>query len=148
MNKLQHFKNIIFSLLLIYIWILYNFFDYYNSLKYSFSMLTLYFNFIYGTFFGIGTGLILILLRLAFFAKKNKLKLKLKNNFFYIFSGIFNLNLFIIWFISIFMRIIDLNLGFINLIFANFFISIFILTDIFLLKNTVESEILESEKIQ
>ena len=147
MNKLQHFKNIIFSLLLIYIWILYNFFDYYNSLKYSFSMLTLYFNFINGTFFGIGTGLILILLRLAFFAKKNKLKLKLKNNFFYIFSAIFNLNLFIIWFISIFMKIIDLDLGFTNLIFANFFISIFILIDIYLLKNTVKSEILETEKI-
>ena len=144
MKKLQHFKNIIISLLIIYVWILYNFFDYYDSLKYSLSKLTLYYNFIIGVFFGIGIGLVLIISRIALI-KRNKLKLRLKNNFFYTFLGLFNLNLFIVWFVSIFMRIIDLDIGFTFLILIIFFISVFILIDIYLLKSVAENKMLEHE---
>lgn len=132
MTNLKTYKNISFSLIVIYTWILYNFFDYYNALQYSFSKLTLYFNFLNGMFLSVGLGIFLILMRTTFFRKKNIPKIK--NNFFYIFAGIFNLNLIIIWLISVIMKIIDFDLGIIYLIFMNLIISIFIFADIYLIK--------------
>ena len=129
MNYQEIQKNIIFSLLLIYVWALYNFFDYNESLQYSFSKLTLYFNFLYGIIFSIGLGIILVLLRFTFFRNK-KIK-KLKNNFLYIFSALFNFNFVVIWVISVVMKIIDLDLGIIYLIFVSLMLSIFIFLDIY-----------------
>lgn len=144
MNE-QHLKHTTLSFILINIWTLYNFFDFYSSLKYSMSELTLYFNFIDGFFGAIGIGIFLILLRVSFFRKKNKFKLK--NNFFYVFAGIFNLNIFIIWVISIFMKIIDIDLGATYFILLNLLISIFILVDIYIFKEKVETKNIKEEKI-
>jgi len=131
-NKLKdtkYLQNIAFSLAIMYIWILYVFFDFYDALQYSLAKLTLYFNFINGMFISIGVGLFLLILRITVFRMKNTEKLK--RSFFYIFSALFNLNIGILLLVSLFMKIIDVNSKIFVFLFISFLISTLIFFDLF-----------------
>ena len=68
--KTKLYKNIALSFIVINIWTLYNFFDYYNDFthdKYGMSSMTLFFNFIEGVYVAILFGIVAILLRLTIF---------------------------------------------------------------------------------
>lgn len=136
----KHFKYTTLSLILINIWTLYFFFDYYNAnLKYSMGSLTLFFNFLDFVCYATGAGFLLILLRVTFFRNKNKLKFK--HNFFYILTGIFNLYFSIIWIISIIMNYIKFNLEYTA---GNIIVAIFILVDIYAFKEKANNTDLQT----
>ncbi|TPG36340.1 hypothetical protein [Flavobacterium pectinovorum] len=134
----QHFKHVTLSFILIYIWILYNFFAYYNG---SMSSLTLFFNFLAFVALATGVGILLLLLRITFFRKSKQFQLK--NNFFYTFVGLFNLNLSIIWIISITMKMINLDFEGLSYVLGNVIIAIFILVDLYYFKEKPEIEIIK-----
>lgn len=90
----QYYKNLAITFFLSTIWSVYVFFDYYTD--YSFMPgLTLMFDFFSSAIFAIGLALINIFLR--FYCFRNLNYRKFKDNFFYIFSGFFNIMLFIIY---------------------------------------------------
>ncbi|MBD3584113.1 hypothetical protein [Flavobacterium selenitireducens] len=129
--KKQHFIYTTISFILINIWTLYSFFDYYESAtKYSTGSITLLFNFLDAVMYSIGIGILLILMRLFYF-RKNK-KSKLKNNFFYVFAGLFNLNISAIWVISICQSLIKIENESLYFVLGNFTIAIFILFDLYI----------------
>lgn len=136
----QHFKHIILSLLVIYIWVLYSFFDYYNAG--SMNSLTLFFNFLDSVVLASGFGILLILLRITFFRRKKQFKLK--NNFFYVLAGLFNLNLSIIWIISIIMKMINLSFDGLYYLLGNVIVALYILVDLYYFKQKTEIEITNS----
>ena len=127
MNK-NDFKYTSISLLLINIWTLFGFFYYYTDTGMLSNLVLLVF-YIYSFFFAIGTGIILLLSRVLYF-KKDK-KNKLINNFFYVFAGIFNLNLFIIWLIAIILEILKIGDQTIFCAISSLLISIFIFIDFY-----------------
>ncbi len=126
----HHFRNISLSFVLIYIWVLYSFFNYYNAG--SMSSLTLFFNFLSAVTCAAGIGVTLILLRITFFRKRNQFQFK--NNFFYIMTGLFNLNLSIIWIISITLKMINLDFEGLYFVLGNIIPAIFILVDLYYFK--------------
>jgi hypothetical protein len=101
------FKYATISLLLINIWTLYGFFDYYTEPSGMFHGLGLLIFFVYSLFFGIGIGIILLLSRTLYFKKEKKNKII--NNLFYMFSGIFSLNLFLIWSTAIILKVLSID---------------------------------------
>jgi hypothetical protein len=132
MNR-QHFIFTTLSLVLINIWTLYSFFDYFNSTqKYSTGSMTLFFNFISSTIIVAGIGMLLVFTRIILY--KNRLRFRLKNNFLYIFTGLFNLNISIIWTISLTMGFLKFELEGLQFMLGNFFATIFILIDIYAMK--------------
>lgn len=137
--KNHHFRNIVLSFVLIYIWILYSFFDYYNTD--SMGSLKLFFNFLSSSTCGAVIGVILILLRIIFFRKRNHFQFK--NNFIYIMTGLFNLNFSIIWIVSIILKMINIDFEGLYYVFANIIPAIFILIDLYYFK---EKTILTSNK--
>ncbi|AWA30978.1 hypothetical protein HYN48_13310 [Flavobacterium magnum] len=140
--KERLYKNIALALVAINIWTLYSFFDYYNATKYSMSSLTLFFNFIDSVFAALAIGIIAVILRLTIFRTKRK-KL-LKNNFFYVLCGLFNLNLFIIWIVSLLMKLLPLKLESTYFMLGSLIITIFILFDLFLNKNEIRQMEIEN----
>lgn len=100
------FKYATISLLLINIWTLYGFFDYYTDTG-MLSGLGLLVFFVYSLLFGIGIGIILVLSRILYFKKEKKNKII--NNLFYMFSGIFSLNLFLIWSTAIILKVVSID---------------------------------------
>ena len=139
MNR-QHFIFTTVSFVLINIWTLYSFFDYFNSTQeYSTGSLTLFFNFIGSAIIAAGIGIILVITRIILF--KSRYRFRVKNNFFYIFSGLFNLNISIIWTISLIMEFLKFELDGLQFMLGNFFVAIFILIDIYAMKpkNKIES---------
>ena len=132
MNK-QHFIFTTLSFVLINVWTLYSFFDYYNSAQeYSTGSMTLFFNFIGSAIIAAGIGIILVLTRIILY--KSKQRFRLKNNFFYILVGLFNLNISIIWIISLAMEFLKLELAGLPYMLGNFIATIFILIDIYGMK--------------
>ncbi|KQS45826.1 hypothetical protein ASG38_14520 [Flavobacterium sp. Leaf359] len=101
-NK-QHYKFIIFSFILINIWTLYGFFDYFTDKDLIFHGLGLFIFYIYSIFSCLIFGAILILLRILYFKKERKDKLR--TNFFYLFTGIFNTYIFIVWLVCLSLKI-------------------------------------------
>lgn len=130
------FKNIAITFLIINVWTSFLFFNYLletPGLFCGFGTLCLY---LYSMFFGILIGVIMLLLKIFIF-RKGKSR-KLKGNFFYFFTGIFNLNLFIVWLILVLLKILEVSQGeILEIIVCNFILSLIILTDIFLLKSKV-----------
>jgi hypothetical protein len=122
------FKYAAISLLLINIWTLYGFFDYYTGTGW-FPGLTLFTYFINSLVFATAIGVVLLLSRTLYF-KKN-IKNKIINNFFYVFAGIFNLNIFIIWIIAITLKMLHLYDNTIFYAISNLIISILIFIDIY-----------------
>jgi uncharacterized membrane protein len=133
------FKNAAFSFLIINVWTTFLFFNYLlekPGLFYGFGTLCLY---LYSMFFGILVGTVLLLLRITIFRKVKSGKLK--GNFFYLFAGIFNLNLFITWLILVLLKIIEVDQGeILEVIICNCIISLLILTDIFIFKRILKLE--------
>jgi uncharacterized membrane protein len=131
-NK-QHYKFIIFSFILINIWTLYGFFDYFTDKDLIFHGLGLFIFYIYSIFSCLILGAILILLRILYFKKERKDKLR--TNFFYLFTGIFNTYIFIVWVVCVSLKILPINDPLIFYLLGNLVISIFILLDIYYKKN-------------
>ena len=122
------FKQAAISLLFINIWTLYGFFVYYTSTGMLSGWGLLIF-FLYSVYFAYGLGILLFISRFLYF-KKDK-KNKLINNFFYVFAGIFNINLFIIWIISIFLKMLRIEYDTIFFPILNLLISTLIFIDIY-----------------
>ena len=125
------FKYAAISLLFINIWTSYVFFGYYTDAEMlrGFGLLGF---FIFSVYFAIGMGIILLISRFLYF-KKDK-KNKLINNFFYVFTVIFNINLFIIWIITSILHMLYLDYETIFLPILNLLISIVIFMDIYRLR--------------
>ena len=122
------FKYSAISLLLINIWTLYGFFVYYTNTEMLSGWGLLIF-FLYSVYFSYGLGILLLISRFLYF-KKDKMN-KLINNFFYVFAGIFNINLFIIWIISIFLKMLRIEYDTIFFPILNLLISTLIFIDIY-----------------
>jgi hypothetical protein len=134
------FKNLAITFIVIYLWTLSLFFHYIleePGFLHGFGTLVLY---LYSLYFGIGLGIVTLLLRIFIFKKDRSLELK--NNFFYLFAGIFNLNLSIIFLFTVLFKILDINQGYFHwFALCNFLISISILIDIFTLKKIMTTNI-------
>ena len=101
------FKNTAITFIIINIWTLILFFTYLleePGLFHGLTTLGLYF---YCLIFGIIIGIIMLILRIFIFRKDKSGKLK--SNFFYLFAGVFNLNLFLIWTVLVLLKILEVN---------------------------------------
>ena len=131
--KEQIFKNATITFIIINVWTLFLFFNYLleePGLFRGFGTLGLY---LYSMFFGILIGIVILILRVSIFRKDRSGKLK--SNFFYLFSGVFNLYLFLIWAILVLLKILAVDQGeVLEIITCNCILSLFILSDMFLLK--------------
>ena len=120
----------IISFVLLNIWTLYVFFNYFTEKDNMFHGLSLLYNFAYSLLYAVGLGCILLIVRLILHLKKKTYTLK--SNFFYILSGIFNLNNFIIWLICMVLKILNFDNDILAyLAIGSFLISSFIIIDIY-----------------
>ncbi len=120
----------VISLVLLYGWTLYLFFDYFTEKGIWFHGLGLFFNYVYSAMCAVGLGSLLLIIRL-FFYLRGKIN-PLKSNFFYILCGIFNLNIFIIWLICIILRILEVRADILlSSVISSLLISTFIIQDIY-----------------
>jgi hypothetical protein len=132
--KEKHLKNLIYSLIIINSWTLYCLFDSYEDSVFRGFLLYKYFlkSIAVAIFFGI----LIIVLRLILHYLVN-FKNKLKNTFLYTFLAVFNLWLFAIWLILIFMKItlfIFLSYFEIFILISPFLISLFLFIDLYIYK--------------
>ncbi len=94
----QHYKNLSLTFLIILIWSVYVFFDYFKETdREGFIKLTLFFDYYTAAMFSSVLGLINIILRFTRFRKKGNENFK--NSIFYILSGYANMFLTIVWYI-------------------------------------------------
>lgn len=120
----------IISFVILNIWTMYLFFDFFTEQEQMFHGLGLLFNFLHSMIYAVGLGCFLLILRLVVFLK-NKSN-PLKSNFIYILCGIFNLNIFIIWLICIILKILEIGNGMLaSFAFGSLLISSFIISDIY-----------------
>lgn len=144
MKKELIYRNATLSFILINFWSLYCFFDYFTEPVSFFSGFGTYIIFFYTTLFCITTGVVLLLLRLLVF-KKSKGS-KLKNNIVYLFAGISNLNLFVIWIIIFTLQLIQLKIDVLYYPLGNCIISGIILIDTFELNTKIKELKLTRDK--
>lgn len=97
------------SFIVLNIWTLYLFFDYFTEKDQIMHSLGLFLNFVYTAVAAVVMGGLLLSIRLIFHAQ-NKAN-PLRTNFFYILCGIFNLNIFVIWLISLSLKILEIGSG-------------------------------------
>lgn len=118
------------SFALLNIWSLYLFFDYFTEKDQIMHSLGLFLNFVYTAVAAVLLGGLLLVIRLIFhFMKKEN---PFQANFFYILSGIFNANIFIIWLISLYLNILELGSGRLQVCaFLSLLLSIVILSDVY-----------------
>lgn len=123
--------NIIISLVLVYAWVLYGFFDYFAYERGGmFDGIGIFGYFMNTILYMFGFALLLILLRMTLFTKEKRKYLRY--HVVYIFAAIFNVNLFIIWLIALCLKLIELQQGYIlPLIVSCGLTSLFIFVDIF-----------------
>jgi len=136
MKKELIYRNATLSFIVINFWSLYCFFDYFTDESAFLRGLGVYFDFFFTTLFCITTGVVLLLLRLLVF-KKSK-AYKLKNNIVYLFVGIFNLNVFVIWIIIFTLQLIQFKIDLIYFPIGNCVLSGIILSDIFELNTKIK----------
>jgi hypothetical protein len=120
----------VISFALLNIWTLYLFFDYFTEKEQIMHSLGLFLNFVYTAVTAVILGGVLLLIRLIFhFQKKAN---PLKTNFLYILCGLFNLNIFIIWIICIWLDILELGSGRLEICaFCSFVLSVIIISDVY-----------------
>jgi hypothetical protein len=130
--KERYFKYTTLSFVLINIWTTFAIFKYFLIDPGPLALLNIGGFFILNILTANGIGILLILLRVSLYIKnKNN---HFKNNFFYIFTGIFNLNLLVIWIVTIIYGILILNLDTLPYIIGNLLIATFVFIDIYLYK--------------
>ena len=118
------------SFVILNIWTLYLFFDYYTEKDGIIKGLGLFLNFVYTAVAAVILGGLLLGIRLIFHYRKKANPLR--TNFFYILCGIFNLNIFIIWLICISLKILEIGSGRLEVCaFCSLLISVIILSDIY-----------------
>lgn len=125
----QHYKFTTLSFILINIWTLYGFFDYFSDK----DLLGLFLFYVYSIFSCLILGVSLILLRILYF-KKERIN-KVRNNFFYIFTGIFNAYIFIVWLVCLFLKIFSFDQPLTFYLLGDLVISVFIFLDIYYKKD-------------
>ena len=136
MKKELIYRNATLSFIVINFWSLYCFFDYFTDEAAFFRGLGVYLDFFFTTLFCITTGVVLLLLRLLVL-KKSK-GYKLKNNIVYLFVGIFNLNIFVIWIIIFTLQLIQLKIELIYFTIGHCVLSGIIISDIFELNTKIK----------
>jgi len=101
--------NVVVSFIMLNIWTLYLFFDFFMEKDGIMHSLGLFLNFIYTVIGAVTIGGILLLTRLVFhFQKKPN---PLRGSFWYILCGMFNFNIFIIWSASMVLKILEVGSG-------------------------------------
>ena len=120
----------VISFVLLNVWTLYLFFDYYTEKDGIIKGLGLFLNFVYTAVAAVILGGLLLAIRLIFhYMKKAN---PLRTNFFYILCALFNLNIFIIWAVSLSLNILELGSGRLQICaIASLLLSIVILLDIY-----------------
>lgn len=136
MKKELTYRNATLSFIVINFWSLYCFFDYFTEEASFLRSLGVYFDFYITTLFCITIGVVLLLLRLLVFKKNNDYKLK--NNIIYLFVGIFNTNILVIWLVIYALQLIPLKTDLIYYPIVNSFLAGIILSDIFELKTKIK----------
>jgi hypothetical protein len=127
--KEKIYKYFLLSLILINIWTLYGFFDFFletPGLFHGFGLGVFYFNTL-SICIGIGSILILFRLVLYFLKKKNYLK----TNFVYVLAGTFNLNICLITIVSLCLEILIFDIDFIPFLVLLIAITVIINFDIY-----------------
>lgn len=134
----KYYKNLSLTFLIIIVWCVYVFFDYFTETD-GFIKLTLFFDYFKAVVIASGLATLNILLRFTKFRNQTE---KFKDNFFYIFSAIANLFLPTVYLIylviskqSIIEFITTIEPGNI-LIMLNFIFGCFIITDIYYNRKT------------
>lgn len=128
--KVKILSYSLISFVLLNVWTLYLFFDYFTEKEQMFHGLGLFFNFVYSIICAVGLGSVLLIIRLIVFLK-NKSN-PLKSNFIYILCGIFNLNIFIIWLTCIVLKVLEISDGMLaSFAIGSLLISSFIISDIY-----------------
>lgn len=145
MQKEQLYRNATLSFIIINFWSLYCFFEFFTEQGTVFCGLGVFNTYIMSILFSVAIGTIAITLRLFTFKKEKKNKLK--NNLLYIFSGIFNLNIFIIYTITIILNILEMTEGYlVYFAIGNLLISGIIIGDIFELETKIKTHKLNRER--
>jgi len=125
--KEEYFKYTTLSFILINIWTSFAIFKYFLVDRSPLSILDIGVYFWFSDILAIGIGILLILIRIIITIKNRERNLR--NNFFYIFIGLFNLNLFIVWLAQIIFTEVALNKYSILHIIGNFIIAAFVIAD-------------------
>lgn len=122
--------HVVISFVLLNIWTLYLFFDYYMEKDGILHSLGLFLNFIYTVMATVAIGGLLLLIRLVFhFRKKPN---PLRGSFWYILCGMFSFNIFIIWSASMLLEILEVGSGRLEVFaFASLLISVLIFIDVY-----------------
>jgi hypothetical protein len=122
--------NVVVSFVVLNIWTLYLFFDYYIEKDQIMHGLGLFLNFIYTVMAAVAIGGALLTIRLIFhFQKKAN---PLKANFLYILCGMFNFNIFIVWLTSMILKILEVGSGRLEVFaFASLLLSVLIFIDVY-----------------
>lgn len=122
--------NIVISFVLLNLWTLYLFFDYYIQKDGIMHSLGLFLNFIYTVIAAVALGGILLLIRLVFhFQKKTN---PLQANLLYVLCAMFNFNIFVIWLTSMKLNILETGNGRLEVFaFCSLLLSVIIFTDIY-----------------
>lgn len=122
--------NAVISFVVLNLWTLYLFFDYFIEKDGIMHSLGLFLNFIYTVMAAVAIGGILLLTRLVFHLQRKANPLKA--SFWYILCGMFNFNIFIIWAASMVLDILEVGSGRLEVFaFGSLLISILIFTDIY-----------------
>lgn len=128
--KEKNLTYAVISFVLLYVWTLYLFFDYFTEKDEIMHSLGLFLNFVYTAVVAVVLGGLLLLVRLIYHYQKKANPLQA--HFLYVLSGIFNLNIFIIWLLSVKLNILELGSGRLQICaIASLLLSIVILVDIY-----------------
>lgn len=120
----------VISFAIINVWTLYLFFDYFTEKDEIMHSLGLFLNFVYTAVAAVVLGGLLLLIRLVFHYQKKANPLQA--NFLYVLSGLFNLNIFIIWAVSLSLNILELGSGRLQICaIASLLLAIVILADVY-----------------
>ncbi|MCD9855912.1 hypothetical protein LUD75_14395 [Epilithonimonas sp. JDS] len=133
--KEKLYKNFSLSLIIINFWSICMFFDSFTEPPGLFAGFRTLAYFLYTMMFAIILGIIVISFRIIMRKKQNENK----QNFFYLFAGILNLNLLIIYVVATLLKLIYLDQGWIIVLaISNLLISFFILFDLLKMKEILE----------
>lgn len=122
--------NAVISFILLNVWMLYLFFDYFTEKDQIMHSLGLFLNFVYTAVATVVLAGVLLLIRLVYhFRKKEN---PLKAHFLYILCPVFGLNIFIIWLICMSLNILEKGSGRLEICaITSLLLSLIILTDIY-----------------